>query len=303
MCCATFLGNAALLRLQAREGRAIALPPASPIYVAQRPVRSESVKGIACMALGMFLFSAGDMVAKLLTETVHPVQVVWSRQLGLLLGVVVLLLMRGPGILRSANPGLQIARGVLAVCSATLFIVAIGYVPLADAVAVTFVAPFLVTVMGALILRERVGPRRWAAVAVGFLGMLIVIRPGMGVVHPAMLLIMAAAFFFAMRQILSRMLSGGDRVETTVAYTAITSSLILTVPLPFFWQTPDMGRDLPLLIAVAVLAAGGEVLVIKSLELAQAVVLAPVHFWTWIGAAVIMGTGLYVVHRERLAKE
>ena len=272
------------------------------------------------MALGMFLFSAGDTIAKLLTETVHPVQVVWSRQLGLLLGVAVLLLMRGPGILKSANPRLQIGRGVLAVCSATLFIVAIGYVPLADAVAVTFVAPFLVTVMGALILRERVGPRRWAAVGVGFIGMLIVIRPGMGVVHPAMLLIMAAAFFFAMRQILSRMLSGGDRIETTVAYTAITSSAILTLPLPFFWQTPDMTRDLPLLIACALLAAGGEVLVIKSLELAQAVVLAPVHYtlliwgtaygwlifgefpdiWTWVGAGIIMATGLYVVRRERL---
>ncbi len=273
------------------------------------------------MALGMFLFSAGDTVAKLLTDTLHPVQIVWSRQLGLLLGVVVLLMMRGRGILKSANPTLQIGRGVLAVCSATLFVAAVGYVPLADAVAVTFVAPFLVTVMGALILRERVGPRRWTAVGVGFIGMLIVIRPGMGVVHPAMLLIMAAAFFFAMRQILSRMLSGGDRTVTTVAYTAITSSAILTVPLPFFWQTPDLGRDVPLLIGVAALAAGGEVLVIKSLELAEAVVLAPVHYslliwgtaygwlvfgqfpdiWTWVGAAVIMGTGLYVVHRERVA--
>ncbi len=273
------------------------------------------------MALGMFLFSAGDTVAKLLTDTLHPVQIVWSRQLGLLLGVVVLLMMRGRGILKSANPTLQIGRGVLAVCSATLFVAAVGYVPLADAVAVTFVAPFLVTVMGALILRERVGPRRWTAVGLGFIGMLIVIRPGMGVVHPAMLLIMAAAFFFAMRQILSRMLSGGDRTVTTVAYTAITSSAILTVPLPFFWQTPDLGRDVPLLIGVAALAAGGEVLVIKSLELAEAVVLAPVHYslliwgtaygwlvfgqfpdiWTWVGAAVIMGTGLYVVHRERVA--
>lgn len=273
------------------------------------------------MAFGMFLFSGGDMMAKLLTDSLHPVQIVWSRQLGLLLGVLVLLVMRGPGLLRSANPKLQITRGVLAVGSATIFVFAIGFVPLADAVAVTFVAPFMVTVLGALVLKEHVGRRRWIAVAVGFLGTMIVIRPGLGVFHPAMLLIIVAAAFFALRQILSRVLSGADTTSTTIAYTAITSSVLLTLPLPFVWQMPDLSTEVPLLIGVAVLAAGGEVLVIKSLELAQAVVLAPVHYtlliwgtiygffvfgqlpdiWTLLGAAVIMATGIYVLHRERLA--
>ncbi|WP_298297505.1 DMT family transporter [uncultured Litoreibacter sp.] len=285
-------------------------------------MRSESLKGIACMAFGMFLFSGADTLAKLLTSDLHPVQIVWSRQLGLLVGVLVLLAIKGRGMLRSANPKLQIARGVLAVGSGTFFIFAIAYVPLADAVAVSFVAPFVVTVLGALVLKERVGRRRWMAVGVGFLGMLMVIRPGLGVVHPAMLLVVVAATFFALRQILSRVLSGADSTLTTVAYTAITSSLILTVPLPFVWQMPDLSTELPLLLGLAALAACGETLVIKSLELAQAVVLAPVHYsliiwgtgygyfvfgqlpdmWTWAGAAVIMATGLYVIHRERLAK-
>lgn len=274
------------------------------------------------MAFGMFLFSGGDALAKLLTSDLHPIQIVWSRQLGLLFGVMVVLAVKGRAMLRSANPKLQIARGVLAVGSATLFVAAIGYVPLADAVAVTFVAPFMVTVLGALVLKERVGRRRWIAVGVGFIGTLIVIRPGLGVVHPAMGLILLAATCFALRQILSRVLSGGDSTYTTVAYTAITTSFLLTLPLPFVWRTPDMATELPLLIGLAVLAAGGETLVIKSLELAQAVVLAPVHYsliiwgtaygyfifgqlpdmWTWIGAAVIMATGLYVIHRERLAR-
>lgn len=274
------------------------------------------------MGLGMFFFSGGDAIAKLLTDSLHPIQIVWSRQLGLLSAVVVILVLRGRQVLVSRHMPLQITRGVLAVGSATLFIFAIAHVPLADAVAVSFVAPFLVTVMGALLLREVVGPRRWAAVCVGFVGMLIVIRPGLNVFHPAIFLVVIAATLFALRQILSRVVARGDRTVTTICYTAITSSLLLTLALPFVWETPDISL-LPLLLGVALFAAIGEVLVIKSLELAQAVVLAPVHYslliwgtlygmvifgqfpdlWTWLGAAIIMATGLYVLQRERAAAQ
>lgn len=274
------------------------------------------------MGLGMFFFSGGDAIAKLLTDSLHPIQIVWSRQLGLLSAVVVILVLRGRQVLVSRHMPLQITRGVLAVGSATLFIFAIAHVPLADAVAVSFVAPFLVTVMGALLLREVVGPRRWAAVCVGFVGMLIVIRPGLNVFHPAIFLVVIAATLFALRQILSRVVARGDQTVTTICYTAITSSLLLTLALPFVWETPDISL-LPLLLGVALFAAIGEVLVIKSLELAQAVVLAPVHYslliwgtlygmvifgqfpdlWTWLGAAIIMATGLYVLQRERAAAQ
>lgn len=274
------------------------------------------------MAFGIFLFSAVDTMAKLLTSGLHPIQIVWSRQLGLLVGVLVMLAMRGPSLLRSANPVLQVSRGVAAAFSATLFVVAVAYVPLADAVAVSFVAPFIVTVLGAVVLKERVGPRRWAAVALGFLGTLVVIRPGFGVIHPAAFLVMIAAGLFAVRQILSRVLSGADATSTTVAYTALTSSALLTLPLPFIWQTPTVGAELWLLLGLAALAGCAEVLVIRALELAEAVVLAPIHYtlliwgtfygwivfgqlpdlWTWVGAAIIIITGIYTLHRERMAK-
>jgi S-adenosylmethionine uptake transporter len=283
--------------------------------------RTDSLRGIALMAMGMFLFSCVDTMGKFLTETVHPVQIVWFRQSGLLLGVLVLIGLQGRSLLKSANPKLQIGRGVLAACSATLFIVGVGYVPLADAVAITFVAPFMVTVMGALILREPVGIRRWSAVVIGFLGTMIVIRPGMGVVHPAALLLVVAASAFALRQVLSRILAGEDRTRTTVAYTAIVSWSLLTLPLPFIWQTPTGALELSLLLAMAVLAAIGETLVIMALDAAQAVVVAPVQYslliwgtfygfvvfgqlpdgWTWAGAAIIVATGLYTLNRERLA--
>jgi drug/metabolite transporter (DMT)-like permease len=272
------------------------------------------------MAGGMFLFSAVDTHAKFLTDSFHPIQIAWSRQLGLLVGVLFLLMIRGRDILKTQHPYLQMGRGALAAGSATLFIVAISFVPLADAVAISFVAPFIVTVLGALILGEAVGIRRWVAVSIGFLGTLVVIRPGMGVIHPAAVLVLIAALLFALRQILSRKLSGSDKTITTVAYTALTASALLTLPLPFVWRTPEWGFEIALLTSMAVLAGIAEVMVIRSLELAQAVVLAPVHYslliwgtfygwmvfdqlpdlWTWIGALIIVATGIYTLHRERL---
>ena len=273
------------------------------------------------MAAGMFLFSGVDTMGKFLTETLHPVQIVWCRQFGLLVGVFVLVAFRGTSLLRSSHPKLQIARGVLAAFSATLFIIAVSYVPLADAVAITFVAPFMVTLMGALILREPVGIRRWTAVTIGFIGTLIVIRPGMGVIHPAAGLLIIAAAAFALRQVLSRVLAGGDSTHTTFAYTAIVSWSLLTIPVMFFWQTPSTSLEIGLLVGMAVVAAVAEFLVIMALDTAQAVVVAPVHYslllwgtfygfavfgqlpdgWTWLGALIIVASGLYTLNRERQA--
>jgi len=264
------------------------------------------------------LFAAVDTQAKFLTDTLHPLQIVWSRQLGLLLGILIVLAFRGLSILRTQHPGLQIARGVMAAGSASLFVYAISFVPLADGIAVTFVAPFLVTVIGALVLREPVGVRRWSAVALGFIGVLIVTRPGLGVVHPAVLLILLAALLFALRQILSRIVSGTDPIVTTVAYTALTASVLLTVPLPFIWESPTTALELVLLTSMTVMAAAAEILVIKALDVADAVVVAPVHYsiliwgtvygylvfnqlpdlWTWVGASIIVATGIYTLHRE-----
>ncbi|MBB95715.1 MAG: EamA family transporter [Rhodobacteraceae bacterium] len=296
--------------------------PAAPINAPLPTQQAQNLKGIALMALGFFSLAACDMQAKLLTSELPPFQVVWFRQLGLLIGVLALLALRGPGLLVSVKPFLQIGRGLAAAVSASCFVMGVGFVPLADAVAVTFIAPFVVTILGALILREPVGIRRWAAVATGFVGMLIVIRPGMGVFHPAILFIVAAACMFAFRQILSRWLSGADSVTTTVAYTSITSSLVLSVTLPFVWVTPDSAATWGIIAGMGICAGLGEVFVIRALDIAQAVVLAPVHYtlilwgtfygfvifgdlpdgWTILGCVIIVASGLYTVHRERLRK-
>ncbi len=271
------------------------------------------------MLTGMFLFAAVDTGAKFLTEDLHPIQIAWTRQLGLLAGAILLIAMHGRSVVKTSHPRLQLLRGLLAASSATLFIAGVTYVPLADAVAVTFIAPFMVTIMGAFILREPVGARRWIAVFLGFVGTLIVIRPGMGVIHPAAFLIVIAAASFAVRQIISRALSDTDRTTTTVVYTALVGSTLLTLPLAFVWVTPD-SEQLKILIGIAVLAAVAEICVIKALEVAMAVVVSPIHYsmmiwgtfygfvvfgqlpdmWTVVGASVIISTGLYMLRREYL---
>lgn len=283
--------------------------------------RTENGRGILLMLLGMFLFAAVDTGAKFLTANLHPFQIVWTRQLGLLAGAIVLIAMHGPQLLRTSHPWMQLARGGVAAGSATLFIFGVTYVPLADAVAVTFVAPFMVTLLAALILHEPVGFRRWIAVGLGFIGTLIVIRPGMGVIHPAAFLIVVAAAFFAIRQIISRALSDTDSTITTIGYTALVGSTLLTLPLPFVWKSPN-GQEIMIMAGIAVLAGIAEVCVIKALELAMAVVIAPVHYslmiwgtfygfvvfgqfpdlWTWVGASIIIATGIYTLRREYLVK-
>ena len=280
--------------------------------------KNNSIAGIALMALGFFSFAASDALAKLLTADFHPLQIVWMRMLVLFAGVCVLILIKGRHILVTAKPSLQVMRGTVAVGSAACFIYAVKYVPLADAVAVTFIAPFLVTVFGALILKESVGIRRWLAVAAGFLGMLIVIRPGMGVFSPAILLVVVAALFFAIRQLLSRWLSGVDPVITTVAYTSIVAVTLTGLIMPFVWKTPDSTRLLWTIFGMATFAAIGETLIIRALDIAQSVVLAPIHYtmiiwstfygfilfnelpdhWTLLGCIVIVVSGLYTSYRE-----
>ncbi|MGI9354155.1 MAG: DMT family transporter [Rhizobiaceae bacterium] len=295
--------------------------PISPVALSAPKNTNNSGLGLIYMLVGMSLFAATDAIAKLLTVTLDPVQIVWSRQCGLLFGILVVIAIRGAKVLHTSQPKLQIGRGILAATSATLFIIGVSYVPLADAVAITFVAPFMVTVMGAIILKEPVGIRRWTAGTIGFIGALVVIRPGLGVLHPAAFLLIIAAAAFACRQILSRVLAKGDNTSTTVAYTAIVSWCLLSIPLPFVWQTPATALEIILLLTMAVLAACAETLVIMALDAAQAVVVAPVQytlliwgtmygflifgqlpdFWTLAGAIIIVASGLYTLNRERLA--
>lgn len=270
------------------------------------------------MAVGFFFFATSDMFAKVLTQSLHPIQVAWARQLGLFFGVIVLLFYHGLPILRTRHPTLQISRGLTSVITSTSFIFAVTYVPLADAMAVAFITPFIVTVLAALILRERIGPRRWIAVALGLGGTLVVIRPGAGTFHPAIFLAMVTAAAFALRQILSRMLSDDDPLLTTIAYSGLTASLVLTIPAIFVWQNPPDWQTGALIVGAAACAGLGEISIIGALDLAQAAVVSPIQYtliiwgtmwgflifgqlpdgWTIVGALIIAISGVYSFWRE-----
>ena len=285
--------------------------------------QSNSRRGILLMLGAMFLFAAADALAKLLTQTFHPVQIIWFRQLALVTGVMLMLGWHGRSILVTQRRALQMTRGVLAVFSGLLFVFAVRHVPLADAVAASFVAPFFLTILGATLLGERVGIRRWSAVIIGFLGAMIIVRPGMQAIHPAIMLVIAAAGCYATRQVLGRLLFDTDRTETTIAYTAITASLLVSLALPFFWRWPDTGWQWLALCVMGVLAGVGEVLVIKALEAAEAVAVAPIHYtliiwgtmygylvfgqlpdvWTWTGTLIIVAAGLYTLRRQKLKQQ
>ena len=144
----------------------------------------NNVRGALFMLAGMFVFAAVDAQAKYLTDHLPALQIVWLRQIGLVIGVLVLIAYHGRGILTTGFRTLQIARGVAAAGSATLFIIGLNFVALADAVSVTFVAPLVVTMLAALLLGERVGIHRWTATVIGFLGTLVVIWPGFESFHP-----------------------------------------------------------------------------------------------------------------------
>ncbi len=280
----------------------------------------NSAFGIVMMITAMFMFSLLDAQAKYLSQSLHVLQIAWARHFGLLIVVAVVFWPRhGRAVLRTTRPGLQLLRGVMVVSSTVLFLIAIKFVPLAEAVAVSFVAPFVVAALGGLLLKEQAGIRRWVAVLMGFAGTMIVIRPGFGVLHPAAFLVLGAASLFAGYQILARFMSDADNAGTTLSYTAIAGAAVLTLVVPFVWVWPATPLEAAMLAGLGLWGAAAEFAVIKAFEAAPGAVVAPFQYtmiiwatfygfivfadipdvWTIVGAAVLIATGLYSFYQER----
>src|SRR3979490_10698 len=154
-------------------------------------------------------------------------------------------------MLRSARPALQIGRSALLLGSTTLNFIAIRYLQLDQALAITFSTPFLVAALSGPVLGEWVGPRRWAAIAVGFLGVLVVTRPGLGAIHPAALLSAAGALCYAVYALMTRILARSDSNQTTLFYSNLVGAVVMLPIAAAVWTTPDS-----LLIGALMVAAG-----------------------------------------------
>ncbi len=299
-------------------GQVLSPAAAKPAAMAENPLL-----GIALMIAAMFVVPAMDAIAKILSADYPVMQVVWARYFfhSLILLPVVLLRYR-PSDLIPPRPALQILRGGFLLVSTLLFFGAIAVMPLADAIALVFVYPLVVTALSPLVLGEKVGLFRYSAVFLGFVGALIIIRPGSDTLQWSALMALAAAVVYAFYSLTTRKLSGTAPPLVTLTYTALLGSLVMTALLPAFWVTPSL-QDLGLMLLMGAIAALGHWLVIKAYEHASASVIAPFGYseiimataigfvlfgdfpdgWTWAGVAVVVSSGVVISWREsRLAQ-
>ncbi len=277
-------------------------------------------RGILLMALAVLLFAGIDALSKLLVVEYAVAQLVWARYaLHLFVMVVVLAPRRGLDLLATGRPVLQIVRATLLVAATAAFFTGLRYLPLADAVAIAFISPILVTVLAIPLLKERVGPRRWAAVAVGFVGMLVVVRPGSGLVHWAAVYPLIMAVCYGLYQIVTRILSATEKPLTTLFYTALIGTVCASLAAPFYWRTPGLGDALAM-AGLGVFGGLGHFALIKAFEQAPASTLSPLIYtqliwatiagflifgdvpgpWTIAGALIIAGAGVFIFYREHV---
>ncbi|MSO93694.1 MAG: DMT family transporter [Rhodospirillales bacterium] len=275
-------------------------------------------RGILWMILASVLFATMNASAKYLYKTYPIAEVVWARYFFHSVLLVILLRHRLVPAMRTRKLGLQIARSILLFLTSACFFAGLYFIPLAESSAIMFTAPILVTVLSAPLLGEHVGTRRWAGAAVGFIGALIITRPGFGVLQMPALLPFAAACCYAAYQILTRSISSSDGPMTTFAYAGLVGVIATSAALPLFWITPDAAGWF-FMALVGLLGGAGHFLVIKGLAAAPASIASPFGYailiwvtlygyfifgdfpdpWTIVGALLIVAGGLYIFRRER----
>ena len=275
------------------------------------------------MVAATLVFSIQDMLTKYLVQSYAVQQILVIRYAFFAVFAVVLAARTRPvrSVLRSRRPWFQIARSALIATSLGAFAYAVRVLPLADAHAILASAPLIATALSVPLLGEQVGPRRWAAVCVGFVGVLVILRPGFAVFQPAAFIVLATAFMYAAYNVMTRMASRDDDGETSLVYMAVVGAAMYTVLGPFVWETPQAADIWPF-AAVALAGAIGHYLLIKALEAAPASLLQPFNFlmlvwatingylvfgdfpdaWTLAGSAIVVGSGLYVIYRERIVR-
>jgi drug/metabolite transporter (DMT)-like permease len=278
------------------------------------------MRGILLMCAGVSLFPFMNTAVKLLDAGYPVPEIVWARFTGHLIFMLIVFLPRyGAALLRTRQPVVQITRSLLMLISNGVFVIAIARVPLANASAIGFTAPLIVTALSVPLLGESVGWRRWSAVVFGFAGALLVIRPGSGFRDPAVLLLLLSAFTYALYQIATRWVSRYDNAATGIIFAALIGSLAMSFVLPFVFVLPRTLFDAALLCCLGFFGGIGHYLIIRAFQLGAAAVMAPLGYielvgttilgylvfgnfpdvWTWIGAGIIVASGLYIASRER----
>lgn len=276
------------------------------------------------MLLAMAILPLIDVLAKFLGQAGLPILVVvWARALfGTLMVMPLALRAVGRTAILPQSPGYHIARAVLLYSATWFFFTALKYLPIADALAIFFVNPLIVTLFSALFLREKVGPRRWAAVAAGFIGTLIIIRPGMVELNPGTVFALLSGTALGSYFVMTRARAGREDANVLTFRTSAIGTLGLTLLLPLGWQMPEPHQWF-MLLGVGVIATAGHLLITRAYEQAEASLLAPLAFseiivavivgwwffgdlpdrWTVLGVAILIGSAIYISVRERRGRD
>lgn len=304
--------------------------------------RSQALTGILFAAGGTMIFSINDVAIKFLSGgyALHQVILIRAFVAMAFILAVIHLSDRGWSQIGTSRPGTHLLRVAIIMLSNVTFFLGLAAMPLADAVAVAFVSPIVITLMSIVFLREKVGPRRWGAVIVGMVGVIVMLRPGAGVIQPAALLVLVSAVLYASGNLLARQMGGTESAMTLSFYVQagfIIVSLCMGLwvgdghlatddPIWAFlfrpWIWPPLA-DWPVFLATGLSVGIGGLMVTQAYRTAEAGLIAPFEyvgmplaiFWgvmifgtfpdatAWVGIALICGSGLYVLWRETVVRQ
>lgn len=269
--------------------------------------------GALYTVIAMLGFASMDAISKWLVTEYSIAQMMWIRY-GVFC-VFAWLIVRRRGFaasLRTARPGLHIVRALIAVVESAVFVLAFQYLPLADTHAIAATSPLIVIALGALFLGERVDRAHWLAVLAGFIGVLLIVRPGFRTLDWPMLIPLAGALLWGGYQVLTRLSAREDSSDTTLVWSALVAFAATSFIGPWQWQWPDASAW-GLLLAIALLGAIAHYALIRALDYAEASAVQPYSYtllvwvtvlgavvfgdfpdgWTLLGAGVIVASGLY----------
>jgi drug/metabolite transporter (DMT)-like permease len=284
--------------------------------------RRARLTGIALMCAAVSAFSCLDTTAKYLGREIDIVQIVWARYtFAMLLALVFANPVSRPGMLRTGRPVLQAVRAVILLACTMLNFFALRYLRLDQVLAIMFSTPFVVAALSGPTLGESVGPRRWAAIGAGFIGVVVVTRPGFGVVHPAAILAGLATLCYACYFLTTRVLARSDANDTTLFYSNVTGAVVTLPAVPFFW-TPPTPSQWGLLVLAGAFASLGHYMIIAAHRHAPASLLSSFLYsqlagvtllgflvfgdvpdaGTLTGAAIVISSGIYILHCERIRR-
>ena len=286
-----------------------------------KPIEERRLRGIVFILIGYFCFTVIDSCAKWLSMSGLPTtEVVFVRYAGQLLVVSAIFLpSRGTALLRTRAPWLEILRGLFLLGSTACNFLAITFLPLTVTSAINFTSPLILCALSIPLLGEQVGWRRWLAIFIGFLGILIIVRPGSAAFHPAIFLSLANAVFFALYMILNRRLAGVDSVTTQQFYGGLVATLCIAGFAVGGWVWPHDLIGWVCFASIGAAALVGHQFITTAHRYAPASVLAPFGYlqmifmvasswiifhqppeiWIFVGAPIVIGSGLYIWLRER----